>query len=74
MYFHIPNHYCVEGGYDNCYCCFSVLLRTASVLDNMLMMMERYSNRLEEIVAERTAQLEDEKRKTDQLLYKMLPK
>ncbi|XP_041366399.1 atrial natriuretic peptide receptor 1-like [Gigantopelta aegis] len=48
--------------------------RTSSVMDNMLMMMERYSNRLEEIVAERTAQLEDEKRKTDQLLYKMLPK
>ena len=34
------------------------------------MMMERYSGRLEEVVSA----LEDEKRKTDALLYKMLPK
>ncbi|XP_041366868.1 atrial natriuretic peptide receptor 1-like [Gigantopelta aegis] len=47
--------------------------RAATVLDNMVMMMERYSNRLEEIVAERTAELEEEKHRTDQLLYKMLP-
>ncbi|KAK7475978.1 hypothetical protein BaRGS_00032797 [Batillaria attramentaria] len=39
----------------------------------MLKMMERYSSRLEELVAERTAQLEEEKRKTDALLYRMLP-
>ena len=37
-------------------------------------MMEKYSNQLEELVAERTAQLEDEKRKTDALLYQMLPR
>ncbi|XP_071104454.1 atrial natriuretic peptide receptor 1-like [Haliotis cracherodii] len=47
--------------------------RSTSMLDNMLMMMERYSNHLEELVAERTVQLEEEKRKTDALLYSMLP-
>ncbi|XP_041366871.1 atrial natriuretic peptide receptor 1-like [Gigantopelta aegis] len=36
----------------------------------MFMMMERYSSRLEEVVLA----LEDEKKKTDALLYKMLPK
>ena len=40
----------------------------------MIVMMEKYSNQLEELVAERTAQLEDEKRKTDALLYQMLPR
>jgi hypothetical protein len=37
-------------------------------------MMEKYSNQLEEIVAERTEQLQEEKRKTDALLYRMLPR
>ncbi|XP_070199106.1 atrial natriuretic peptide receptor 1-like [Littorina saxatilis] len=47
--------------------------RTSNIMDNMVKMMERYSSRLEELVAERTSQLEDEKRKTDALLYRMLP-
>ncbi|XP_067655650.1 atrial natriuretic peptide receptor 1-like [Haliotis asinina] len=47
--------------------------RSTGMLDNMLMMMERYSNHLEELVADRTARLEEEKRKTDALLYSMLP-
>ena len=40
----------------------------------MLMMMEKYTDNLEDIVAERTRQLEEEKVKTETLLYKMLPK
>lgn len=40
----------------------------------MVVMMEKYSNQLEEIVAERTEQLQEEKRKTDALLYRMLPR
>ncbi|KAH3891200.1 hypothetical protein DPMN_015290 [Dreissena polymorpha] len=48
--------------------------KKASMVDNMMAMMEKYTNNLEEIVAERTEQLQDEKRKTDALLYRMLPK
>ncbi len=36
-------------------------------------MMERYAYNLEEIVDERTQQLVEEKKKTDRLLYRMLP-
>lgn len=45
-----------------------------SLIDNMLTMMEKYANNLEDIVAERTRQLELEKIKSEELLYKMLPK
>lgn len=48
--------------------------RKASVVDNMIVMMEKYTDNLEDIVAERTGQLQDEKRKTEALLYRMLPK
>lgn len=44
-----------------------------NILDNMLDMMERYTTNLEAIVDERTDQLIQEKRKTEALLYKMLP-
>ena len=40
----------------------------------MLAIMEKYANNLEAIVAERTTQLTEEKRKTETLLLRMLPK
>ena len=40
----------------------------------MIKMMEKYTDHLEELVADRTKQLEDEKAKTDELLYRMLPR
>lgn len=40
----------------------------------MIKMMEKYTDHLEDLVAERTHQLEEEKAKTDELLYRMLPK
>ena len=46
----------------------------ANIFDNMITMMETYANNLEAIVDERTKMLIDEKRKTDELLYEMLPK
>lgn len=39
----------------------------------MVNMLEKYANNLEEIVEARTAALMDEKKKTDRLLYQMLP-
>lgn len=43
-------------------------------MDNMIALMEKYTDHLEETVRERTQQLEEEKMKTDALLYRMLPK
>lgn len=43
-------------------------------MDNMLNMMEKYANNLEEIVEQRTAELVEEKKKTDRLLYRLLPR
>ena len=40
----------------------------------MLNIMEKYANNLEELVAQRTVELVDEKKKTETLLYRMLPR
>ena len=42
-------------------------------MDSMVQKLEKYADNLENIVQERTAQLMDEKQKTDMLLYRMLP-
>ena len=57
----------VRGDFDH-------LFRNGSLVDHMLNMMEKYTTNLEDIVADRTRQLEEEKNKTETLLYKMLPK
>lgn len=49
------------------------LYRKINIMDNMIMMLEAYSNNLEELVANRTEELAQEKQKTDKLLYQMLP-
>ncbi|KAL7287912.1 hypothetical protein TKK_0017973 [Trichogramma kaykai] len=46
----------------------------ANIFDNMMAMMEKYANNLEALVDERTDQLSEEKKKTDALLYEMLPR
>ena len=56
------------------YCCFCFADRDINIMDNMIAMMEKYTDHLEETVLERTQQLEEEKLKTDALLYRMLPK
>ncbi|XP_055883418.1 atrial natriuretic peptide receptor 1-like isoform X3 [Biomphalaria glabrata] len=45
-----------------------------NILDNLLSRMEQYANNLEALVAERTADYLEEKRKAEDLLYSMLPR
>ena len=40
----------------------------------MIQMMEKYSNNLEQLIAEKMKEVEEEKKRSDMLLYKMLPK
>ncbi|XP_046403993.1 guanylate cyclase 32E isoform X2 [Ischnura elegans] len=45
-----------------------------NIFDNMLAIMEKYAYNLEVLVQERTIQLSEEKKKTEALLHRMLPK
>jgi len=42
-------------------------------MDTMIEKLEKYADNLENVVQQRTAELIDEKQKTDTLLYRMLP-
>ncbi|KAL3875928.1 hypothetical protein ACJMK2_033832 [Sinanodonta woodiana] len=46
----------------------------SNILDNMIAMMEKYAHNLEGLVAERTEQLSEEKKMTENLLLRMLPR
>uniref|UniRef100_A0ABM0M6S0 Guanylate cyclase n=1 Tax=Saccoglossus kowalevskii TaxID=10224 RepID=A0ABM0M6S0_SACKO len=48
--------------------------RQTTLIDNMISMMEKYADHLEDLVEERTRQLAEEQKKTDELLYRMLPR
>uniref|UniRef100_W8AIX8 Guanylate cyclase n=1 Tax=Ceratitis capitata TaxID=7213 RepID=W8AIX8_CERCA len=48
--------------------------KTKNIMDQMMEMMEKYANNLEEIVTDRTRMLCEEKRKTEDLLHRMLPR
>ncbi|XP_025163076.1 retinal guanylyl cyclase 2 isoform X2 [Harpegnathos saltator] len=47
--------------------------RKVNFVDTIFQMLEKYSNNLEELIRERTEQLDMEKKKTEQLLNRMLP-
>ena len=49
------------------------LYSNVSILDNMLLMLEKHADNQEEKIQQRTAELLEEKKKTDMLLYSMLP-
>ena len=53
---------------------FGYVCRKPNIFDNMLSIMEKYATNLESQVAERTHLLMEEKKKTDALLYSMLPR
>ncbi|XP_070179554.1 atrial natriuretic peptide receptor 2-like [Littorina saxatilis] len=48
--------------------------RRTGIVDNMLALLEKYANNLEDIVETRTRELVDERKKSDMLLYRMLPR
>ena len=48
--------------------------RTTNLMDHVFNMLEQYAGSLEEEVEERTKELVEEKKKSDVLLYRMLPK
>ncbi|KAL1437185.1 hypothetical protein MTO96_049168 [Rhipicephalus appendiculatus] len=47
--------------------------RKANIVETMFQMLEKYSNNLEDLIRERTVQLDEEKKKTEHLLNRMLP-
>ena len=48
--------------------------RKSNIVDTMFEMIERYSNHLEDLIRERTEELDMERKKTEQLLNRMLPR
>lgn len=48
-------------------------LRGSNIIENMVTMMEKHANHLEQLVEERTRQLNEEKEKTEKILYRLLP-
>ena len=56
------------------FCYHTYSYRKLNIFDNMIAMMEKYAYNLEGLVQERTNQLMGEKKKTENLLLRMLPK
>lgn len=48
--------------------------KKTNIIDSMLRMLEQYSSNLEDLIRERTEELELERQKTDNLVAQMLPK
>jgi C4-dicarboxylate-specific signal transduction histidine kinase len=50
-----------------------LMVRKLDIVDSVMKKLEKFAENLELSVCLRTAELEQEKQKTDQLLYRMLP-
>ncbi|OQV23852.1 Atrial natriuretic peptide receptor 1 [Hypsibius exemplaris] len=48
--------------------------KSGNLMDNLLQRMEKYARDLEELVNERTSAFMDEKKRSEELLYQMLPR
>ena len=48
--------------------------RQMNIMDSMVQKLEKYATNLEDLVQQRTVELVEEKKKTDSLLYRMLPR
>ena len=53
---------------------FFSFTRKTNIFDSMIYMMENYTDNLEDLVTERTGQLIEAKRETEELLDKILPR
>lgn len=61
--------------FDNIINCFVLRDKTGDkFLDNLLSRMEEYANNLEDLVEERTQAFLEEKRRSEELLYQVLPR
>lgn len=47
--------------------------KSKNIMDQIMELMEKYANNLEDVVSERTRLLCEEKKKTEDLLHRMLP-
>ena len=47
--------------------------RGSNIIENMVSMMEKHANHLEQLAEERTRQLNEEKERTEKLLNRLLP-
>ncbi|GFN93659.1 guanylate cyclase, partial [Plakobranchus ocellatus] len=52
----------------------SSLGTSTNILDNLMRRMEMYANNLEKMVEDKTIELREEKKKSEELLYQILPK
>ena len=52
---------------------FFLFFRGSNIIENMVTMMEKHANHLEQLVEERTRQLNEEKEKTEKILCRLLP-
>lgn len=52
---------------------YGFFFRNKNIMDQMMDMMVKYADNLEDLVSERTRLLYEEKKKTEDLLHRMLP-